>query len=258
MTDPTNIDELRRLSGCTCPGATRDTTAAKIVCKRCGAEVVMRDPNSREEFARDIVLYTGLKAKPPGFAIASAEGAAARSPCQKSKRGASVYRMLTDLVAVDGERAERVEQTYADGYNGPPWIWDGDDPDFELACDGSEACRKSCGKRCVHAEQRALLALIPTLSDYSSALRMVHVELGPDGRVMAGKGPSCIDCSKLILDSGIGGIWLYETAPGVWFKDDKRAESPPGIWRYYTARAFHEATMTNLGIYQIRRMEPTS
>ncbi len=246
-----DLDELRRAAGCTCPPATRNSTAAVIVCKKCGAQAVERDQNIREEFARDIVFYDGPKAKPPAFAIADAEAAAARSPCQKSRRGASVYRMLTELGAVDGWLAERVEQTYAEGYNGPPWIWDGDDPDYEMACDGSEACRRDCGQRCLHAEERAIRSLVPALSDYANALRMVHVKINPEGRAVPGKGPCCIACSKVILDSGLGGIWLYETTPGKWLRGDKIV-SGPGVWRYYPAREFHEAAMTNLKIYQVR------
>lgn len=244
-----DLDELRRLTGCTCP-PTRRTTIARIVCPKCGSTAVTRDPERPTEFARDIVAHRGIEAKPPTFAIVGAETAADLSICVKSKRGVSVYRMIEDI---DGN-LEHVEETYAQGWNGPPYVWDGDHPDYELGCDGSEECRRDCGKRCEHAERRAIGALVAHLRDYPSRLRMVHVKIGADGRVVAGKGPSCADCAKAILDAGIGGIWLFEAMPGVWYqKDGGPAETGPGIWRYYTARAFYDVTMATLGIYQVRR-----
>jgi deoxycytidylate deaminase len=250
----TDLEELRHLAGCTCPPGSRDSTAAKIVCNKCGAQVIARPQVVREELARDHVVQKGVNgAGPPLFSIAAAESAAALSPCQKSKRGAVFYRTLeTDSNSELGLVIEYVEQTFAQGWNGPPWIWDGDEPLSELACDGTEACRRDCAKRCVHAEQRAILALISTLKESPSALRMVHVKIGDDGRAVPGKRPCCAECSKLILDSGIGGIWLYESAAGTWVKNGRLSDESPGVWRYYAAQEFHETTMTNLGIYQVR------
>lgn len=238
-----DIDELRRLTGCTCP-PTRKATKAKIICPGCGANTITRDPGRPAEFARDIVAHRGIEAKPPTFAVVAAETAAGLSICQKSKRGASFYRLIEDI---DGN-LEHVEETYAQGWNGPPYIWDGDSPDYELGCDGSEACRRDCGRRCEHAERRAIGALVAHLRDYPSRLRMVHVKIGTNGRVVGGKGPCCVGCARAILDAGIGGIWLFEAPAG------QPHGGPSGVWRYYTARAFYDVTMATAGVYQVRRM----
>jgi deoxycytidylate deaminase len=250
--DTGNPADLREIAGCSCP-KDRQPRAARVICKACGGSSVVRLDAPREEYAQDVVTYVGQEAKPPSFAIAAALLAATCSPCHKSKRGVAVYRMLE---ALDGGQ-ERVEQTLVQGYNGPPWLWTGDDLDREMGCDGSEACRRDCGRRCVHAEARALLSLPPDLADAPSSLRLVHVGLGDDHRVVAGKGPSCEACSKTILDQGVGGIWLYERL-GQWLTADGRKQegNVPGIWRYYPARDFHEITCLNLGIYQVRRRAP--
>jgi hypothetical protein len=249
-----DLDELRMLAGCTCP-PTRRATVAKVVCPKCGASATMRRHDVQVELARDIVAHWGVEAKPPAFAIASAEGAAQRSPCQKSQRGASVYRMLEDI---DGN-LEHVEATYAIGWSGPSWVFNGDEPDYEVGCDGSAECRRDCRKRCEHAERRAIGALVSPLADYPSRLRMVHAKIDSNGRVVAGKGPCCMECARAILDAGLGGIWLFETMPGMWFQDDGRisSETGPGIWRYYTAKAFYDVTCEATGVYQVRRKQPT-
>jgi len=242
-----DINDLRSEAGCTCPPSERRSSRTRIVCTRCGnCSVAEADPTDTRHLAQDIVHYVGKDARPPTFAIALAEQAARDSPCQKSRRGASIYRMLEDL----GDEQERVQQTRVCGYNGPPWVWSGDDSDYEMACDGSEACRRSCAQRCLHAEERALADLPGELADMPSLLRMVHVKIGADGRTVPGGRPSCVTCSRAILDKGIGGIWLFEKIHGSWFKDGKPAEGP-GIWRYYPALDFHQITMTNTGVYQI-------
>ena len=236
--------ELRELVGCSCPPLSRKS--ARVVCIRCGAATVTNGETS-ESLAEDFVTYVGIDARPPAFAIAAAESAAARVVCHKSRRGVSVYRMIDDL----GDGIENCQHTMVSGYNGPPWVWDGDDPDYELACDGSAACRKDCAERCVHAEERALLAMVPALSDAPSSLRMVHVKIDDSGRAVPGKPPCCVKCSRLILDQGIGGIWLYEALPGRWVNREGGTQGAPGVWRYYPTKDFHEITMANLGLYQV-------
>lgn len=244
------FSELREIAGCTCPSS--DRKAARVVCIRCGASTVSRGPQT-DTMDEDFVTYVGQNARPPQFAIAAAQNAAALSPCQKSRRGAAVYRMLEDL----GDGIESVQHTMVNGYNGPPWVWDGDEPDYELTCDGSAACRKDCGERCLHAEERAIMALVPALSDEPSRLRMVHVKIDDTGRAVPGKPPCCVKCSRLILDQGIGGIWLYEALPGMWIdRESGRPAAGPAVWRYYPARDFHEITMTNLGLYQVQPGKP--
>lgn len=201
---------------------------------------------------------------PPDVAIAEALQTAALSPCAKSKRGVVAY-ARTDPPRVIGV-----------GFNGPP---------RDIRCDGSWSCQADCGKRCVHAEVRAIRDL-PTTPTLRRWIVLVHVKIGEDGRLVAGGGPSCWQCSREILDVGIGGVWLFEAqrwhdevpcgtcnqktviaqgdgTDGV-CKSCKVAGRLPGLlelgrsktiyaqesgeWRFHTAADFHRATLEACGI----------
>ena len=127
------------------------------------------------------------------YAIAAAN----QSPC-RSKRGAVVF-------------ADRIISV---GFNSPP-------PRF--SCDGSEQCKATCRKTAVHAEQRAIL------NAPRSELRgcsILHVKT-VDGLLVPSGPPSCLECSKLILEAGIEYVWL--------FHEDG--------WRRYGAEEFHRLTL---------------
>lgn len=106
------------------------------------------------------------------------------SPCCKSKRGA---------VAFNGQENGRRELV-AVGWNHRA---DG------AACDGSPACRAACRSICVHAEQ----ALILSTASLEGA-DVIHVK-SIDGALVASGGPSCGECSKLLLAAGAAAVWLY-------------------------------------------------
>ncbi len=149
--------------------------------------------------------------KPPQFVLESIERLAMISPCSKSKRAAIVY---------DAEG----ETLWGFGYNTPP---------LGMYCDGSPACRKSCGQTCIHAEQMALRSAIYNLAAESGradildrerplpsgvwvgarsslfGLTMLHVKV-VDGDVVPGGPPSCWQCSREILEHRLAGFWLFE------------------------------------------------
>lgn len=182
---------------------------------------------------RLIVERRGDDARPPAFAIRQAEEAAARSGCLVSRRGVSAY--VGDEIISGGSAEIARELVGAEGANGPPWRWRGADPAGPLPCDGSEACQRDCGRRCMHAEVRAFLAAQVVLdSERVDLLRMVHVKIGVDGLVMPSRGPSCLSCATFLLDQGVGGIWLCEQE---------------GRWRYYAMDAFYEATCRACQVY---------
>lgn len=138
-------------------------------------------------------------------AIAVAQG----SPCRKSRRG---------VVAFDDDA-----QILGRGYNGPPGVF---------RCDGSDACRRDCAKRCVHAEMRALRGL---QSPHRNKLDLIHVEIDEQSRLcIATGGPSCWQCSREILETRMRGIWLYEAID---------------TWRWYSAEHFHRTTLENCGVH---------
>lgn len=56
-----------------------------------------------------------------------------------------------------------------------------------------------------------------------------------------GGPPSCSDCSKLILEAGIDGMWLMEKREG---------EARPVR---YTASEFHEQTLRNCGLHPYKK-----
>jgi deoxycytidylate deaminase len=121
----------------------------------------------------------------------------AQSPCSKSKRGVVIWSSTDPRVLVAG------------AHNGPP-------PGF--ACDGSDACRKACGQRCVHAEQRALTC-------FTEQTDLLHVKV-VDGEAVPSGPPSCVACSKVILDRGIQRVWLlHETGLRLYSAHDFHVQS---------------------------------
>lgn len=189
---------------------------------------------------------------PPADIIAAAVRAARQSPCVKSQRGVVVYARSSGI-------------DIAAGWNGPPGVG--------ARCAGDDNCREACGKICVHAEMRALRTAHDMLHRpefdvrHMAELDAVHVKIGGPGRELVdGGGPSCWQCSREVLDVGLGGFWLYETQrctcppacashryPG---EDGCTCElhgegtglGPLGRWRRYSAIGFHAATLAACGL----------
>lgn len=103
---------------------------------------------------------------------------AMNSPC-RSKRGVVIS-------SKDG-------RLIASGFNHQP---------FPFQCDSSERCKRNCGKTAIHAEQSAILAAHESLTNSW----MLHVK-AKQGKPCASMAPSCLECSKLILVSGIA--WMH-------------------------------------------------
>lgn len=100
------------------------------------------------------------------------------SPCQ-SKRGVVVS-------SNDG-------RLISSGFNDQP---------LPFRCDGSDTCKRNCGKTAIHAEQSAVLSAREPLSK----AWMLHVK-AKAGKPCASMAPSCLECSKLILYSGLD--WMH-------------------------------------------------
>lgn len=154
--------------------------------------------------------------KPPDNIIEVARRCALWSPCAKSKRGAVVF----DPSYPDGKVLGR-------GWNHQP---------RGFACDGSDACRVACGKLCIHAEDAAIRDVHDDWKcEGVGDLELVHVKVVGEA-VVPGGGPSCWQCSRLVVEVGLKGVWLYELAPGL-------AGGWPGEWRFYRAEEFHRLTL---------------
>lgn len=140
----------------------------------------------------------------PEQALVAAAEIGARSPCAKSKRGVV--------------------------------IWDPEDRNFMVracnhppagqVCDGSEECRANCRRLTIHAELGAILAAAKGQRPLASYHHMLHVKV-VDGKPVPSGPPSCEDCSKHILGSGIGTMWLLH-------EDGLKS---------YTAHEFHELSL---------------
>ena len=147
--------------------------------------------------------------EPSSWPLDMAVSEAKRSNCQ-SQRGVIIWHQHLGLMA--------------SGHNRPP---------LPFVCDGSDECRKHCSKTAVHAEQNAILNFTEkkftgvSLSD----CEMLHIKV-VDGMPVPSGGPSCWQCSKLILQAKIKKMWLY-TVDGL---------------VGYTAEEFHKETLKNCGL----------
>lgn len=128
----------------------------------------------------------------------------ARNSNCKSKRGVVIWNRYNGMVSY--------------GWNAPP---------HPFVCDGSETCRANCAKTAVHAEQKALMNALGMNIDLREC-EMIHVKI-VDGEAVTSEKPSCWQCSKLILASGIKSMWLYQ--------EEGLVE--------YTAEDFHNKTLIN-------------
>jgi len=203
--------------------------------------------------------------KPPDYVIVEAVMKGAMSPCAKSKRGAVAYNV--------GEAAKHTLRPLravivASDYNGPPQ---------PMTCDGSATCQRDCGKICQHAESRVIGTALADMRYEPECLNIVHAKV-VNGRLVAGGPPSCASCSGLVLEQGIGGVWLFEGVRSferpcihcghthAYTTDEDDADncpkcdselhpiskviySDPGTWRFYTGEDFHRTTLKNLGLY---------
>lgn len=166
-------------------------------------------------------------AAPPDVMINMAVGIGGRSPCAKSKRGAVIYQPdYPDMII--GFACNSMPEPFT--------------------CSGSETCREACSKRCVHAEQRAIFSAAAPRAIFTgtgnpaggiAGAHLVHAKV-VNGELVAGGGPSCWQCSRMVLDVGLGGVWLYE--------DESTATRPAARWRFYDALRFHRLTLIANGL----------
>ena len=118
--------------------------------------------------------------------VSLAVEAARLSPC-RSKRGVVIFDDLW----------------ISSGFNHQP---------LPFTCDGSPECKANCGKTAIHAEQAAILRAAGDFVGLGANKRLVgaqilHIKV-VDGQPVPSAGPSCMECSKLILQAGMVGMWL--------------------------------------------------
>lgn len=137
------------------------------------------------------------------WALNEAVKASLNSNC-KSKRGVVIWHRRWGIIS--------------SGWNAPP---------KPFICDGSESCRANCAKTAVHAEQAALMNYLGSNFN-TNECEMIHVK-SVDGVAVVSEKPSCWQCSKLILSSGLKSMWLYQKEGLIEYKPSE----------------FHEQTLIN-------------
>lgn len=189
---------------------------------------------------------------PPDQAVDHAIFQAKRATCAKSRRGCVVIAPAGCLPRPRPEPSLAGTLYTYDGWvqlgggcNGQP------DP---YVCAGKSICGEACRMLAIHAEDRAIRAAIEQLAVFYDTdlatigrAELVHVKVDEDGLLVAGGGPSCVQCSKLILDAPIAGVWLYEEA------DTHTAGG--GIWQRYHSTRFHQVTLATLGLERHTRVD---
>lgn len=161
---------------------------------------------------------------------------ATSSPCAKSKRGVVIYDQLDARII-------------SSGCNRQP------EP---FRCIDTPQCRTECAKLCSHAEQRAIIAaLVNRDRPRMDRLDLLHVKVR-DGQLVADPDdrPSCWQCSRMIVEVGLAGVWLYEDRDAStpddfsrWLGGKPERERKPQLgWHYYTATEFHRETQINCGL----------
>lgn len=182
---------------------------------------------------------------PPEEFIHEATLVANYSGCKKSKRGVVIF-------DEDG-------YTHGSGTNGPPVFDQVSTDEQPFQCSGSKQCRASCAQTAVHAEVRALRDVKRNDEVGLPKLQLLHVKT-VDGELVAGCGPSCVLCSKEILDSGIvKWVWLFEKAFDPDSCDMKSRDSRSceierhgviGKWKRYHVVEFHELSLKARSMFE--------
>lgn len=194
---------------------------------------------------------------PPEAAIAEAIAAGRLSDCAKSQRGVSIFSRRTGIV-------------FRGDWNGPP---------EGFSCSGSDTCKAHCRDVAVHAEERAIMRILSMADVPAPDLDLVHVKV-VNGELVPSGPPSCLQCSRLIAEVGVG-IWLFEGTGwcerpcnhcqyvvrwrgDVVDADDcprcERRLSPisrvvyeyPAEWKRYEPEAFHRDTLNFHGLMRTR------
>lgn len=117
---------------------------------------------------------------------------ASGSPCQKSKRGEVVFDDFGRVLSAASNR-----------------------PPIPRICDGTTKRRASCAKRCLHAEDTAIAMVMSLPLEHRRRIEVLHVKV-VNGDLVPGDGPSCWQCSRRILDSGVSAIWLFQDGAAGW------------------------------------------
>lgn len=159
------------------------------------------------------------------------------SPCQ-SKRGVVIFSESGGYQTSSGTSGRIITR----GFNRPP---------APFVCDGSDRCKQTCGRSAVHAEQVALLAA----GWQAHGESLLHIKV-VDGQPVGSLNPSCLECSKLILEAGIVRVYLLHDSGSVSLRGSTFSWEPIDehlVVAGYMAEEFHRRTAEDWHSIQLVR-----
>lgn len=142
-----------------------------------------------------------------------------RGPCCKSKRVSAI--ISSDTIEIYDDICQH------------PYIVATNTPPGKLKCLNNEECKKNCNKYCVHAEENVILKAYSLKTIEVLGGTILHLKI-VDGKAVPSGNPSCIYCSRKILQCGLKYMFLFHETG----------------WKRYTAEEFQLETMNTLGIEQ--------
>lgn len=145
-----------------------------------------------------------------------------RGPCAKSKRVSAIISSSLE--------------TY-DGISSYPYIIAVNTPPGKFTCMNNELCRVNCNKVCVHAEENVILQAFKYRTIEVMGGACLHLKI-VGGKAVASGNPSCISCSRKILQAGLKYMYLFHE----------------NGWKRYEAEEFHQLSLESQGIYETCRI----
>lgn len=131
-----------------------------------------------------------------------------KGPCAKSKRVSAIITNYNEYVI---------------SVNTPP---------VGFNCQNNDACKKVCNQVCVHAEENAILTAFNANLEVKNST-CLHLKIKDGNPTFSGR-PSCIYCSRKLLQSEVKYMYLFHE----------------NGWKRYTSEEFHRETLKTLGIFQ--------
>lgn len=168
---------------------------------------------------------------PPDNVVGLAVAYANKSGCAKSHRGVALY------------HAPHLPKGWLEGRpwlpiaacNAPPWPFRCGRNNAHMPKSYRDGvCPDHCSKLAVHAEQAVLIKAMKEGMPINRVAVMVHVKT-VGGKLVHSGGPSCWQCSKLMVEAGVLGIWLYHEEG----------------WTFYNRTRFHRLTIEACGLNEV-------
>lgn len=143
--------------------------------------------------------------------------------CCKSKRVSAIITKEEPTISWNNYRSMNYFSNYG-------CVVATNEPPTGFSCKNNEACKKVCNQVCIHAEENAIIKAFQRGLNVKDGI-CLHLKIVNNEPTSSGN-PSCIYCSRKLLQSGIKFMYL--------FHEDG--------WKKYTTEEFHRETLKTLGI----------